>query len=64
MRLLSNEEHTEALVAMRILANKKEDEADTEMDHVKADDILRGILKKMGYIDIVELYDKIYKWYA
>ena len=64
MRLLSEEEHTEALVAMRILANKRKDEADTEMDHVEADGILRGILNKIGYTDIVELYDQIYKWYA
>lgn len=37
---------------------------DPETGHGNADDILTDILKVMGYIEIVALYDKVHKWYS
>jgi len=37
---------------------------DTESDHAKADDVLCDLLSELGYHDVVELYDRIDKWYA
>ena len=39
-------------------------ERDKEKAHVDADDILCEILVKLGYEDIVEIYNRIEKWYA
>ena len=38
--------------------------ADIEAAHSKADDILCEVLDKLGYTEIVELYNGIEKWYA
>ena len=37
---------------------------DIEETHGKADDILCEVLRKLGYNRLVELYEKIDKWYA
>lgn len=37
---------------------------DPEYAHGKADDILCGILKDLGFEEIVEAYDKVPKWCA
>ncbi len=40
------------------------EDADIEAAHGKADDILCEVLDKLGYTEIVELYNGIEKWYA
>lgn len=40
------------------------DDKDTEVAHIKADDILCRILLDLGYDEIVEAYDAVDKWYA
>lgn len=37
---------------------------DTEEAHIEADNIIIQMITDLGYEDIAELYDKIYKWYA
>ena len=37
---------------------------DIEMVHSKADDLLCEILKELGYVKLVEEFDKLDKWYA
>ena len=37
---------------------------DTEMAHIRADEVLCTLLRNMGYNDIVDAYDNIGKWYA
>lgn len=37
---------------------------DPEANHAEADDLLCDLLKELGYVDIVEAYEKIEKWYA
>lgn len=39
-------------------------EDDTEMAHIQADEIICAVLEELGYKDIVDEYNKIYKWYA
>ena len=39
-------------------------ENDEETNHEEADDILCEFLKRLGYENIVEVYDLISKWYA
>ena len=41
-----------------------QDELDVEDAHGKADDILCDALKELGCGELVELYDKVEKWYA
>lgn len=40
------------------------DEWDIEKAHGKADDILCEALKQLGYNELVELYEKVDKWYS
>lgn len=40
------------------------EDADIEAAHGKADDILCEVLDKLGYTEIVELYNGIEKWYG
>ena len=37
---------------------------DHEMNHAMADDILCQLLIKTGFEEVVEEFNKIYKWYA
>ena len=37
---------------------------DTEIAHIKADDVLCNLLMDLGYQEIVDNYNKIYKWFA
>jgi hypothetical protein len=37
---------------------------DTEKAHLEADLTLRKILLELGYVEVIELYDQIDKWYA
>jgi hypothetical protein len=39
-------------------------EDDTEMAHIQADEIICAVLEELGCKDIVDEYNKIYKWYA
>lgn len=37
---------------------------DTEVAHIDADDILCDVLTQLGYKELVDLYEKVKKWYA
>lgn len=37
---------------------------DTENAHILADDVLCELLISLGFKDVMEEYNKIYKWYA
>lgn len=50
------ETYTDALKAC--LAND-----DPAFAHPEADDVLRKLLLELGYSEVVELYDKVEKWY-
>ena len=39
-------------------------EADQELAHVNADELLCDLLIELGYKKIVRIYNKIEKWYA
>ncbi len=38
--------------------------SDTEQGHIRGDEILCEILELLGHEEVVELYNKIDKWYA
>lgn len=38
--------------------------SDTEMNHVRADDVLCDLLRSLGYGDVVDAWEDISKWYA
>lgn len=37
---------------------------DTEVAHLDADAILCDVLTQLGYKELVDLYEKVKKWYA
>lgn len=37
---------------------------DIEAVHIEADEILCEFLSELGYMEIVEAYEELYKWYA
>ena len=38
--------------------------ADPEASHGRADDVLCAFLRHLGHDDLVDLFDKVDKWYA
>ena len=40
------------------------DEGDTEGNHVMADTLLCELLKQLGFKSVVDLYEKVDKWYS
>lgn len=43
---------------------KSDPDYDEEFAHPDADVVLCDLLKELGFEDVVELYEKIPKWYA
>ena len=37
---------------------------DFEVAHLDADNILCDVLTQLGYKELVDLYEKVHKWYA
>ena len=37
---------------------------DTEVAHLDADNIICDVLTQLGYKELVDLYEKVKKWYA
>jgi hypothetical protein len=54
----------EKLKQIAIERLKEADLLDTELGHIKADEILCDLLKSLGYEDVVVEFNKIGKWYA
>lgn len=50
----------EAIEKMKKCVNN----GDTEVAHLDADDILCDVLTQLGYKELVDLYEKVKKWYA
>jgi len=55
-------EDKEAEYVQRALKIANEEEV--EEAHAKLDDLLCEVLKKEGYTELVEVFDKVDKWYA
>ena len=55
-------------IDIRARALKELDDAtqcgDTEFAHIAADNVLCVLLEELGFSDVVEKYDQIYKWHA
>ena len=49
--------------AIRELQTVQEDD-DTEIVHLRADEILCELLRAAGFADVVAEYEKVDKWYA
>ena len=47
---------------MRKISNHYYD--DLEVRHGRADDLLCGVLRKLGYEEGIDIYEKMDKWYA
>ena len=43
---------------------KSDPDYDEELAHPDADAVLCDLLKELGFEDVVELYEKVPKWYA
>lgn len=50
----------EAIEEMKKLVNN----ADYEIAHIEADGILCDVLTKLGYKELVDVYEQVGKWYA
>ena len=50
----------EAIEKMKECVNN----ADTEVAHLDADAVLCDVLTQLGYKELVDLYEKVKKWYA
>lgn len=50
----------EAIEQMKECVNS----GDTEVAHLDADNILCDVLTQLGYKELVDLYEKVKKWYA
>lgn len=53
---MTPEEFHEAMIALET--------GDTESDHAKADDLMCKVLKELGYIGGVKVFETMMKWYA
>jgi hypothetical protein len=42
----------------------EQENGDTEIAHINADDVLCDLLESLGYGDVVGEYEKINKWHA
>lgn len=50
----------EAIEKMKECVNN----GDTEVAHLDADAVLCDVLTQLGYKELVDLYEKVKKWYA
>ena len=50
----------EAIEKMKECVNN----VDTEVAHINADAVLCDVLTQLGYKELVDLYEKVKKWYA
>jgi hypothetical protein len=53
-----------AIAKFRLNELNRKGYADTELDHKEADKILCEVLIALGQQEIVDLFNKINKWYA
>lgn len=60
MQIIIETEKKKAVEKLKLL----QEGWDTEMAHGRADDVLCDLLKEIGYIEVVEEYKKIEKWYG
>jgi len=51
-------------LAVAALSELQNENGDIEVQHSMADAILCGLLKALGYDDVVEAWAKVPKWYA
>ena len=50
--------------AIKELKKLVDEGGDTEIDHVRADEILCELLTELGCSEVVEAFNEIDKWYA
>ena len=51
-------------IEIKLLLIKNNNICDTEMDHIEADDLLCEALNLLGQKEIVDIFQKIGKWYS
>ena len=49
---------------LKLMKGIKDDNSDEESNHIAADNLLCTLLEKLGYKEIVEVFESIRKWYA
>ena len=49
---------------VKLIKNIGKDSNDKEHDHVEADELLCGLLRELGYQEVVDGYNNIEKWYT
>jgi len=59
-----NKDNFDGVVALKEMTELYKNGGDQEADHGTADAILCRLLEKLGYGDVVSIYNKIDKWYA
>lgn len=47
-----------------LMLEAKSKEGDREMAHYDADIVLCGLLKELGFVQLIDVYNSIAKWYA
>lgn len=57
----AEKDEIDAIVAKMEKANRT---LDTEEGHIEADHILCVLLRKLGYGEVVDAWNKVPKWYA
>lgn len=50
--------------ALKEMKELEKVEGDLENSHKEADNILKNIVKHLGYIELADSYDNVGKWYA
>lgn len=61
--LIKNYKKTDEDIKNEMLNLMCKDDYDPEPDHMKADELLCTLLKKLGYNEIVDIYQNVEKWY-
>lgn len=51
-------------IAMKKIHDKEEKGGDREDCHIEADELMMKCLRRLGYVDGVDWFDRIGKWYS
>lgn len=64
MKLTKKAESLQQKYIAELKANCFSPDNDTEVDHIKADEVLIRFLKESGYIELANIYNNVDKWFA
>jgi len=54
----------ERIIRYKRLLVEQVDIPNTELAHLKADNIISDLLRELGYGEVVDIYDEVDKWYT